>query len=147
LGGTNVEDFALDAQLVARPYRLGPPHLLEAGADNSPGRPELTVDQQPHGQSGRMPAAGCEAAENRISRGIIIEMKRLGIELRGESLDLIGINAQSDRHEPLPDREVIEVAPVHDCLQRQDRLAAAHGSPSSCSNQTPVATAIALPRP
>jgi len=35
-----------------------------------------------------MPAARGEPAEHRVARGFVVEMERLGIELRSEPLDI-----------------------------------------------------------
>src|ERR1700692_2130693 len=46
------EHLALDAQLVAGPHRERPTQLVEADTENAAGRPELAVDQKPHGHRG-----------------------------------------------------------------------------------------------
>ncbi|MNL83387.1 hypothetical protein D3C87_2110210 [compost metagenome] len=40
-----------------------------------------------------MPAAGGQTSEDRGARRGFVQVERLGIELRGECLDLIGIDA------------------------------------------------------
>ena len=78
-------------EFVARP-RWPRPTEFPARADNPPaGLSSLST------RSRMVNAAVCQplaamAAEERVSRGLLIEVERLGVELSGEGLDLIGAN-------------------------------------------------------
>src|SRR5262245_21811437 len=60
---THVDDLALDPQLVSRAHRVRPPEFVEAGTDNAASGLELALDQEPHGERRRVPAACRQAAE------------------------------------------------------------------------------------
>src|SRR4051812_39304311 len=55
-------DLAEDLQLITGARRLRP-RDLDTRAYNAPGNGRATLDKQPHGDRGRVPAAGDEAAE------------------------------------------------------------------------------------
>jgi len=54
-----------------------------------PGDRRATLDKQPHGDRGRVPAAGGEAAEQRLGGGLLVEVERLRVELAREPVDLV----------------------------------------------------------
>jgi hypothetical protein len=68
------------------PGRTGPAEFVEPCPDDAAGRLEIALEEEPHHGGGRMPTARCEAAEHSAARGRLVEMKRLGIELRGNVL-------------------------------------------------------------
>jgi hypothetical protein len=76
----------LDAQLVPWPHGPHPAELLEAGAHDASRRGEIALDQQPHGHRGGVPAAGDEPAEDRVPRGLLVEMERLGSNSAAKAL-------------------------------------------------------------
>ena len=55
-----------------------------------------------------MPAARREAGEDRATRGLVVEVEGLRVELGGEGGDRGGIDAQRGRGKFLPDNEVLE---------------------------------------
>ena len=68
--------------------------LVETSADAAAGGLELALDEEPHGQRRRVPAAGREPAENRFACSFIIKVEGLRIELSGEGLDLFGVDSR-----------------------------------------------------
>src|SRR6476620_3291865 len=81
----------------------------------------IAFDQKPHGESRRMPAACRQTTEDCVPRRIFVEMEWLGIELGGESLDLLLVYPQSPGTEGLPHREVFEISPTHFALPTRER--------------------------
>src|SRR6266508_4287820 len=67
-----------------------------------------------------MPAARGQSAEQRCFRGFAVEVKRLGIELRCERLDLPLIDRMRATRKPLAHTEIVEEKRV---CSRIDRLA------------------------
>jgi len=94
-GWAHLEHLDREMQLVARPDRLRPAELVEPGTDDPGCRLKLALDEQPHRERSRVPAARREAAEERIARRLLVEMERLRIELGGKALDPLGIDAQA----------------------------------------------------
>jgi len=87
--GAHLEHFAFDMELIPWPHWPRPAKLVESGANNAAGGLDLALDQKPHGEGSRMPAACRQATEDRIPRRVFVEMEWLGIEFSGKSLDLI----------------------------------------------------------
>ena len=110
LEGWTSKNLAFDVQFVTRPHRPGPAELIEAEADNTARWLQLAIDQETHGHSGRVPAAGCEPGEDGAGRRRLIEMKRLRIEFRGKGLDALLVDPQSSRSEGLAGRVVFEIS-------------------------------------
>src|SRR5262249_32999592 len=117
---------------VARPRRLGPADL-GAGTDEAAGDGmAAALGHQPHGDGGRMPAARRQAGEERILRGLFIEMEGLRIELAGERLNLPDIQFIRGVGEARADVEIVEIEPVarvalrciRHCSPRRDLYAA-----------------------
>jgi hypothetical protein len=81
-----LEDFALDVELGARPHRPGPLDL-SAGAHDAAGDGESAAHQQSHGDGRRVPTARYEAVKECLLRGLDVEVKRLGVELLRERPD------------------------------------------------------------
>src|SRR6476620_8884358 len=90
----HLEHLRLDMQLVAWPHRTRPAQLLEPEAQNAPGRPQVTLDQHPHGRSRGMPTACRQASENTATRGYLVEVEGLWVELRGEAHDSLLVDSQ-----------------------------------------------------
>ena len=91
------------------PGRVGRGHSMvppEPMMPPSSGRPDL--HQQLHGDRHGVPAARREAAEQRALRRLIVEMKRLRVELAGKGLDLRGIDCVAGAGEALPDGKIVE---------------------------------------
>jgi len=53
--------------------------------------------------------AGGQAAEDRVARGVLIEMERLGIELGGKGLDSLLVDRQRTGAKDLADGKVFEI--------------------------------------
>src|SRR5205807_9248805 len=54
----HLDDLALDSQFVSRAYRVRPAKFIEAGTDNASCGLKLALNQEPHGERRRVPAAG-----------------------------------------------------------------------------------------
>jgi hypothetical protein len=59
----HLEDFALDAQLIARPHRTRPADLIEAGPYDPAYGLEFAFNQEAHGDHSGMPTARGQTAE------------------------------------------------------------------------------------
>ncbi len=84
-GRSGLRDGPLDAQRVPGPNRQPPLHRLDRHAGPLPAEAQVTVDEEPHGHGGGVPAAGDEPPERRPPRGLLVEVGRLRIELPGEA--------------------------------------------------------------
>ncbi len=96
-------------QFVAGPHRAWPAQLFEADAKNAARRPEFAIDQKPHRDGRRMPAARRQALKRRFPRGGFIKMIGLRIELLGEGEDLFPIDLDATGVEGLARSEIIQV--------------------------------------
>src|SRR6266480_795841 len=54
----HLDDLALDSQFVSRAYRVRPAKFIEACTDNASCGLKLALNQEPHGERRRVPAAG-----------------------------------------------------------------------------------------
>jgi len=54
----HLDDLALESQFVSRAYRVRPAKFIEAGTDNASCGLKLALNQEPHGERRRVPAAG-----------------------------------------------------------------------------------------
>src|SRR5262245_20198058 len=77
-------------QRIARPHRLQPTHLVEAGRAQGRAFVEVVVDEQAHQLGRNVPARGDQPTEHRLPGGLGIEVKALRIVLTGEGNDLVG---------------------------------------------------------
>ena len=85
------EDFAFDAQRVARTHGPGPRNF-SAQANHSASERQPSSDHQSHRRSRRMPAACGEPAKNTALGSRFVQMKRLRIKFRGERFHPIFIH-------------------------------------------------------
>src|SRR6516165_823957 len=92
----------------ARSHGLGP-RDLGTGSDESASDGQAALDQKPHGDRSRVPTARYEFAKERCFCGLGVEMKRLGIELLCERLDLLFVDLMCAAHKPLCDAQVFEI--------------------------------------
>src|SRR5439155_21414354 len=106
-------NFALDVELISGPNRPRPAELVEARADDSARRLQLTLHQEPHGHRRAMPAARRQPPEYRAARSLFVEMEGLWVEFGGEGLDSFFFDAQASGAEGLPYREVFEISSGH----------------------------------
>lgn len=77
----DIEHFAHGTQLISRAYWARPAQFIAPGANQSARRPELAIDQKTHRGGRGIPAAGCQAMENRVARRVFIQMEGLRIDL------------------------------------------------------------------
>src|SRR5262249_34966319 len=77
--------------------------------DDAAGERQSALDQQAHGNRGRVPAARRQSGKQRAPRRLVIEVERLRIELAGERLDLRRIDDMGGAGETPSDREVLEI--------------------------------------
>src|SRR5438309_6924827 len=111
--GPHLENLALGAQLISRPHRPWPAELVSAGAHDATGGFEVAVDQEPHGDGGRMPTTGGQSSEDRVPGGFLVGMERLRIELGAECLDSLLVDPQPTGAKGLPDGKVFEESSNH----------------------------------
>src|ERR1700687_1331244 len=90
-----LDDRGPNTERIARTHRIGPADLIEARAAEARLRGQVIVDEQPHHESGGMPAACDQPAERSGGRGQRIDVKRLRIELFSESYDASFVNADA----------------------------------------------------
>ncbi len=76
--------------------------------------PSDAFQQQPHGERGRVPAAGGQAAEHGAAGGLLVHVLRLEVELRGEGLDRRSHRGCGGGGEHLPYAELLETGYRHD---------------------------------
>src|SRR5712664_3843566 len=86
---SNLEPCARDAQRIPRTHGPWPAARIKAGTDKAANGCEIALDQEPHGDRGGVPTAGCQSAEERVARRRLIEMEGLWIEGGGKGLDLL----------------------------------------------------------
>lgn len=108
-----LEHFAFDVKLIPWPNRSWPTELVKTGADDAAGGFEIAVDQKPHRDSGRVPAACGEASKYRVGRSSLVEMKRLRIEFGSKALDARRIDVDAPGPERLPRFKVFQVSLGH----------------------------------
>src|SRR5713101_7977475 len=109
----HLEHFALDAQLIPRTHGPWPAALIKAGANEAASGCEIALDQEPHGDRGGVPTAGCQSAEERVARRRLVEMEGLWIEGGGKGLDLLRVDPQPPGVERLPHGKVLEISLSH----------------------------------
>src|SRR5262249_47424484 len=142
---THLEDLALEAQLIARTHRVRPAELVEAGADDAARGLELALDQEPHGERRRVPAARRQATEYAFAGGILIEMKRLRIELGGKALDPIAVDAGAAGAVGLANGKVLEISRGHfDASMSNAASCRRHGQLSRPKHAPPATTAVTI---
>ena len=102
-------------QLIARPDRPLPTDLFDAGLFEDRRAHEERVAIHAQQQRGRMPSRGDEAAGRR-TRGLLIGMVRLGIELARERDDIGSRNIDPAVFDHFTERKVFEIERVrHGC--------------------------------
>jgi hypothetical protein len=104
----HLEDFALDAQLIAWPHRTRPADLIEAGPYDPAYGLEFAFNQEAHGDHSGMPTARGQTAEYSVLR-CRSEMERLRIEFRSKAIDSLFVDAQAPGAKGLSHRKVLEV--------------------------------------
>ena len=95
-------------QDVARPCWPRPGDL-SAGPDNPAGDGRTTIDEQPHGDRGRVPSACRQTTQHRRSGKHRVEMEGLRVEPARELDDLRLAERVRAADEPLPDAQIIKV--------------------------------------
>ena len=75
-----------------------------------PANLDLAIDDQPHREGGRVPAAGDQAAEEGRRGRRLVEVEGLRVELGGERLDLVRIDRDGPAPECLAHGEVFQIA-------------------------------------
>src|SRR3989475_8928093 len=111
--GPHLEDLALDAHLISGSHGSWPAELVSPGAHDAAGGFEVALDQEPHGDRGRVPTTGGQSSEDRVARGFLVEMERLRIELGAECPDSLLVDPHPTGANDLPDGKVFEESPNH----------------------------------
>src|SRR6059036_1582818 len=144
--GPHLEDLALDAQLIPGSHGSWPAELVSPGAHDAASGFEVALDQEPHGDRGRVPTTGGQPSEDRVARGFLVEMERLRIELGAECLDSLRVNPHPTGAKGLPGGKVFEESPNH--VHRPPSRAKTRGRGQAIGpNQAPPATAPAFNSP
>jgi hypothetical protein len=103
-------NFTLNAQGIAGTCRPGPGYLT--AQTNKPVRKwQTAIDEKPHCDCSRVPAAGRESLEDAGLSSAFVEMERLRVELRGERFDLSFFNYISAGRESLADLQIVQIDP------------------------------------
>src|SRR5579863_9405226 len=103
-------NFTFDVQDVIGAGRPGPGDL--SAETNDPVRKwQTTIDEKPHSDCSRVPAARSQSFEDARLSHAFVEMKRLRVELRGERFDLSFFNDVSAGREPPADLQIVQVEP------------------------------------
>src|SRR6266568_1328003 len=127
-----LQHFTFKMQLVVGPHRRRPAELIEPGADDAAGGSELALDEEPHGERRRVPAARGQSAEEGAACGLLVEMEALRIEFAGKRRDLRLVDAQPSRAEFLADGEVLE------------KSRRAHRCPPACSMRQAIVSIMSV---
>src|SRR5712691_6127853 len=112
----HLEHFALDAQRIPRTHGPWPAALLKAGANEAASGCEIALDQEPHGDRGGVPPAGCQSAEYRVARHLLVEMAGLWIEGGGKGRDLLCVDPQPPGAARVRHGTIVEIALSHGSL-------------------------------
>src|SRR5258706_7552936 len=112
----HLEPCARDAQRIPGTYGPWPAAFVKAGANEAASGCEIALDQEPHGDRGGVPTAGCQSAEERVARRLLIEMEGLWIEGGGKGLDLLRVDPQPPGAERLPHGKIFEISGSHGSL-------------------------------
>src|SRR5579871_2045363 len=108
LRGDQLGHLPVDMERVARPHRFYPAQLVNACAKQRM-RPERPRRQcEPHRDRGGMPAGSGKPAENGVPRRLVIEMKRLRIELAGKAQDFFPGDGLALARKAHTDLQVVE---------------------------------------
>src|SRR5258708_7665488 len=107
----NLDDFALDMEDVAGTGRHWPAQLC-SGPDNAAGERWTAFNIEAHRDRGGVPAARCQAVEERAFRGFFVRVKRLRIELSREGFDLRFIDCVRRAGKALPDMQIVKIEAV-----------------------------------
>jgi hypothetical protein len=94
--GVILSDLAEDVHLIAGACRPRPSDL-DTRAHDAPSDGRATLNKQPRGDHGRVPAAGGEAAKQRLGGCLLVEVEGLRVELAREPLDLVRVHDVSSR--------------------------------------------------
>src|SRR5262245_42631335 len=97
-------------QLVSWPHRPRPAHFVESGADDAARGIELAFHEKAHGHRRGMPAARSQSPEERVAGAVLVQMKGLRIEFRGEGLDARGLDRKPARAEFLSRLKILEIS-------------------------------------
>jgi len=91
------------------PGRTGRGQLISSKLppDDTADRLEITVDEQSHRDCSGVPTTCCESTENGPTSRLLIQMKRLGIELPCEGPNALPTHSHLARSEGLTDREIL----------------------------------------
>src|SRR6266705_7102321 len=104
--GPHLEDLALDAQLIPGSHGSWPAELVSPGAHDAAGGFEVALDQEPHGDRGRVPTASRQPTEYCVARCVLVEMEWLRIGLGAKRLDSLLVDLQPARAKRLADGKV-----------------------------------------
>ena len=102
----DLSDLAEDLNLITGARRPRP-RDLDTRAYDAPGDGRATLDEQPHGDRGRVPAAGGEAAKQRLGGCLLVEVEGLRVELAREPLNLVRVHDVLRASEALSDAEIV----------------------------------------
>src|SRR5207247_4856403 len=111
--GPHLQDLALDAQLIPGSHGSWPAELVSPGAHDAAGGFEVALDQEPHGDRGRVPTTGGQSSEDRVARGFLVEMERLRVELGAACSDSLLVDPHPAGAKGLPAGTVFEASPNH----------------------------------
>jgi hypothetical protein len=111
-------------QFISGAHRPWPAELVESGADDAAGGFEVTLDHELHRNCRGVPAARCQSAEDRVARGLVVEVKGLRVEFGGEAPNLVHVDSRHSRCEGQPRDEVLEIPDSHvsPCVARIMRV-------------------------
>src|SRR5437773_2720812 len=74
---------------IARSDRQYPAKPVDPKADEGMGAKRASLYCKTHREGGGVPSRCCQALENCFPGSVVVQMKRLRIELRGELLDIV----------------------------------------------------------
>jgi hypothetical protein len=101
------------SRLSSSPGRTGRGQAISPPAPTTPPASFRSPSTRSRMVKAGVPAARRQSAEERVVRGLFVEVEGLRIEFGREHLDLIGVNAEPPRAKGLADRKVFGIALRH----------------------------------
>ena len=108
LRNPGLRDVDIQRQVVARPQRRQPAHLVDAGRAERGGAADKAVEQHPHHDRAEMPARTGQPLQHRRVGGLLVQMHRLRIEFGGEGQNLLARDVARSERAEMAGREIFE---------------------------------------
>ena len=101
-GGLQVDHFAFEGKQIAGSHRQQPAQTVDFKTNQGMGPKRTRLKRKAHGNGSGVPSRRRQAFEHGFLRSIVVEMKRLRIELGGELLDFLFGDLDRPTFETIP---------------------------------------------